>query len=60
MSKREMSRAFVKSVTSFPLLEADVLQSFSGHAVKLGRPFVIPPSSCQVAARNPSCRAMAS
>ena len=43
-----------------PLLEANVLERFGGHPEELGRPFVIPPSSCQVAACNPRCRAVAS
>ena len=59
MSKREMSRTFVKFVTSFPFLEADVLESFSGRPVQLSRPFVIPPSSRQVAACKPRRRAVA-
>ena len=42
-----------------PLLEADVLECLCGRPVQLGRPFVVPPSSCQVAARDPRGRAMA-
>jgi len=47
-------------VTSFPLLEANVLKSFCGRPVELGRPFVVPPSSCKIAACDPGRGAMAS
>src|SRR5579884_1281975 len=55
-----MRRVFVKFVTSFPVLEANVLESFRSRPVELGRPFVIPPSCCKVAASNPGRGAMTS
>ena len=55
MRSRYMVRAFGKSSPPF-LLEADVLKRFGSRPVQLGRPFVIPPSSCQIAPRNPSAR----
>src|SRR5437899_10280463 len=36
-----------------PSLEADILESLCSRPVQLGRPFVIPPSSCQVAPCDP-------
>src|SRR5579884_1321986 len=58
MSSRYMSRLSVICHLP-PLLEADVLESLGSRAVQLGRPLVIAPARCEVAACDPGGRAVA-
>ena len=54
-----MRRAFVTGCTSFPGLEADVLQSFGGLSVQVRRSTVVSTSGSKVALRHPDPRAAA-